>query len=184
MHPLDRFRVYEPSKADSSFRAAQQKEAVRRMWVIIAAFVAFLLVVRVLRLAFSFLFCRRLYSFEEPNLATEKVHKASSPELVLPGRNGKASWRRIPAAVASGFRIVAFRVQVPLGLGGASIAELFFIFGYIATMLSLTFTNTKGLNYWFYQDRAAHLAACQLPFIVALAGKNNIISCSPHGHWA
>ena len=35
----------------------------------------------------------------------------------------------------------------------------------------------KGLNYWFYQDRGAHLAACQLPFIVALAGKNNVISC-------
>ncbi|KAI1796261.1 hypothetical protein LXA43DRAFT_1090336 [Ganoderma leucocontextum] len=176
MNLLDRFRVYNPSKADSRLKAAQQKEAVMRMWVIIASIVAFLLVVRVLRLASSFLFRRRPFSPEETNWAIEKAEKASSPELVLPGRNSKASWRCVPAAIASGFRIVAFRVQVPLGVGGASIVELFFIFGYIATMLSLTFTNTKGLNYWFYQDRGAHLAACQLPFIVALAGKNNIIS--------
>lgn len=35
----------------------------------------------------------------------------------------------------------------------------------------------KDLNSWFYEDRAAHIASCQLPLIVALAGKNNIISC-------
>lgn len=29
-----------------------------------------------------------------------------------------------------------------------------------------------------YQDRAALLASCQLPLIVALAGKNNVISCA------
>nr|VWP00534.1 Pre-mRNA-splicing ATP-dependent RNA helicase PRP28 (EC [Ganoderma boninense] len=173
---LDRFHVYNPSKDDSHFREAQQKEAVRRMWVLIASVVAFLFAVRVLRftlsLLFDFLFC----ASEEPMLAIRKDGKASSQEIVLPGRNGRASWRRIPSACASGFRIIFFRVQVPLLVGAASIAELFFVFGYIAAMLSLTFTNTKDLNYWFYQDRGAHLAACQLPFIVALAGKNNIIS--------
>ena len=35
----------------------------------------------------------------------------------------------------------------------------------------------EGLNDWFYEDRAAHFASCQLPLIVALAGKNNVISC-------
>ena len=33
------------------------------------------------------------------------------------------------------------------------------------------------MNPIFFEDRAAHLASCQLPLIVALAGKNNIISC-------
>ena len=28
-----------------------------------------------------------------------------------------------------------------------------------------------------YQDRAAHIASVQLPLVVALAGKNNVISC-------
>lgn len=147
MQPLDRFRVYNPSKADSSFRATHQKEAVRRLWTIIASVVAFLLVVRVLRLTLSFLFGRLLFSSEDPCLAIEKDEKASSQEVVLPGQNGKASWRRIPSAFASGFRIVVFRVQVPLGVGGASIAELFFIFGYIATMMSLTFTYSTHFFY-------------------------------------
>lgn len=29
----------------------------------------------------------------------------------------------------------------------------------------------------FYEDRAAHFASSQLPLIVSLAGKNNILSC-------
>ena len=143
----DRIRAYKPSKADSVFRAMQQREAVRRMWTIIGSVVAFLLVVRVLRLAFSILFGRRLFYPEEPNLAIEKVEKVSSPESVLPGRNSKASWRRFPAAFASGFRIIVFRVQVPLLVGVASVAELFFIFGYIAAMLSLAFTNSTPSFY-------------------------------------
>ena len=41
----------------------------------------------------------------------------------------------------------------------------------------LTIYIAEDLQSWFYEDRAAHLASCQLPLIVALAGKNNIISC-------
>lgn len=33
------------------------------------------------------------------------------------------------------------------------------------------------LSPMFYQDRAADLAASQLALVVALAGKNNLISC-------
>lgn len=29
----------------------------------------------------------------------------------------------------------------------------------------------------FYEDRAALMASSQLPLVVALAGKNNVISC-------
>lgn len=36
--------------------------------------------------------------------------------------------------------------------------------------------SANDLEAWFFQDRAAVLASCQVPFIVALAGKNNIIS--------
>ena len=38
------------------------------------------------------------------------------------------------------------------------------------------FITARDLETWFYQDRAAHLASCQLPLVVALAGKNNLIS--------
>ncbi|KAG5637453.1 hypothetical protein H0H81_004470 [Sphagnurus paluster] len=36
--------------------------------------------------------------------------------------------------------------------------------------------DTKNLQNYMYQDRAAHLASGQLSVVVALAGKNNIIS--------
>ena len=72
----------------------------------------------------------------------EKAQKVS-PEAVIPGRTGKASWRRIPAALTSGFRVIAFRVSVPLGVGSASIAELFFIWSYMATILAFTFVNSE-----------------------------------------
>ncbi|KAI0750929.1 hypothetical protein C8Q80DRAFT_1098755 [Daedaleopsis nitida] len=167
-------RGYSPSTADKAFKAAQQARAIKELWLLITAIVGFLFVVRVLRFVLSLLFRRSISTFEATNRieTSEKV----SPEAVIPGKTGKASWRQVPAALASGFRIIAFRIQVPLGVGSVSFTELFFIFGYIATMLSLTLTNTENLQYWFFEDRAAHLASCQLPLIVALAGKNNIIS--------
>lgn len=36
--------------------------------------------------------------------------------------------------------------------------------------------TAHDLKTLFWEDRAAHIASCQLPLIVALAGKNNIIS--------
>ncbi|KAI0638308.1 ferric reductase NAD binding domain-containing protein [Trametes polyzona] len=164
-------RTFEPTNADKAIKAVQQKKAIKELWLIITAIIAFLFVIRVLRFTLEFLFRRR-----RPQQAPAEHSEKTSPEAILPGRAGRASWRRIPSAVASGFRIVAFRLQVPLGVGKASVAELFFIFAYIGTTLALTLTNTFDLQYWFFEDRAAHLASCQLPFIVALAGKNNIIS--------
>ncbi|KAI0720245.1 hypothetical protein C8T65DRAFT_692861 [Cerioporus squamosus] len=168
-------RAYQPTAADKALKAAQQKRAIKELWLIISAILALLLLVRLVRSTLTILFGRHHAGVSPASTPSEKIEKGS-PELVLPGRTGRASWRRIPAALGSGFRIVAFRTQVPLGIGTASIAELFFICGYIATMLSLTLTNTKNLQTWFFEDRAAHLASCQLPLIVALAGKNNIIS--------
>ncbi|KAL7282503.1 hypothetical protein ACG7TL_003974 [Trametes sanguinea] len=164
-------RGFEPTAADKAFKAVQQKKAIEELWLLIAGIIAFLSVVRMLRLALRSLVRRRLV---EPS--PEKSEKSSPLEIVLPGRTGKASWRRIPAATASAFRVLAFRIHVPLPIGFVTLTELFFICGYTATMLSLTLTNTFDLQYWFFEDRAAHLASCQLPFIVALAGKNNIIS--------
>ncbi|KAI9056559.1 hypothetical protein FKP32DRAFT_1585671 [Trametes sanguinea] len=165
-------RGFEPTAADKALKAVQQKKAIKELWLLIAGIIAFLFVVRTLRLALRALARRHRPVAPSP----ENSEKASPLEIVLPGRTGKASWRRIPAATASAFRVLAFRIQVPLPVGSATLTELFFICGYIATMLSLTLTNTFDLQYWFFEDRAAHLASCQLPFIVALAGKNNIIS--------
>ena len=144
-------RAYQPTAADKAFKAAQQKKAIKELWLLITAILACLLLVRVLRFTLTSLFGRGRYSRRSVSSAstlTEKTEK-DCPELVFPGRTGRASWRRIPAALATGFRIVAFRAQVPLGIGTASIAELFFICGYIATMLSLTLTNSEFVLHYF-----------------------------------
>lgn len=187
-------RSFEPTAADRALKATQQKKSIKELWLLITAVIGFLFVIRILRLIVTSLFSRYTLSTSEAAASTEKSYPEA--EAVSPGGTGKASWRRLPAALASAFRVVAFRIQVPIGLGAASFAELFFICAYIATMLSLTLTNCKSLrsfsaplcslepsalaeklDYWFFEDRAAHLASCQLPFIIALAGKNNIISC-------
>jgi len=88
-----------------------------------------------------------------------------------------SAFQRCFAALATGFRITFFRWSIPIGPGSiASISELTFIFVYIAAMFVWLFVDTKDLQKFMYQDRAADLASCQLPLIVALAGKNNVIS--------
>ncbi|THH02456.1 hypothetical protein EW026_g465 [Hermanssonia centrifuga] len=164
-------RSFDPTTADKALKAEQQAKYVRDLWILLASVVAFLAFIRATRYLFSLLFPPRL-----PTSEVASPEKTTS-ETVEPGHNGKASWRRIPAAFASAFRVAAFRLNVPIGPGSvASVAELLFIFGYIAAIFVLLLVNTEGLNDWFFEDRAAHLASCQLPLIVALAGKNNIIS--------
>jgi len=108
----------------------------------------------------------------------------TSLENIEPGRNGRASWRRLPDAIASAFRILAFRIHIPIGPGSvATVSELTFIFGYITVIFVLLLIKTHDLDSFWYEDRAAHYASSQLPLIVALAGKNNIISfCTGIGH--
>ncbi|KAI0796559.1 ferric reductase NAD binding domain-containing protein [Abortiporus biennis] len=169
--PVVRPRGFSPSSADKALKAEQQAAYVRDLWILIASVVAFLAVIRFTRLFFSIIFKHTNVSSKNI-LSTEK-----GPEDVQPGRTGKISLRRIPAALASGFKVVAFRLNIPIGPGDvATVTELLFIFGYIITIFILLLVDTEGLNDWFFEDRAAHFASCQLPLIVALAGKNNIIS--------
>ena len=135
-------RGYKPSAADKVLKNVQQKRAVKELWLLITAIIAFLFVIRLLRLVLSALFYSRPSTTEAAGSA-DSIEKLSLEDAV-PGRNGRASWRRIPAALASGFRVVAFRIQVPIGVGVASLAELFFIWGYIAAMLSFTLTNCES----------------------------------------
>ncbi|KAI0347380.1 hypothetical protein BDW22DRAFT_1404940 [Trametopsis cervina] len=163
-----------PSAADRALKGVLQRKYVKDLWILLASVVAFLTLIRVTRLILSLVFPpKRLETIEPPSSPSEKV----DPEAVQPVRNGRASLRRLPAAFASVFRVIAFRLNIPIGPGSkATVAELTFIFGYIITMLTLLLINTEDLNKFFWEDRAAHLASCQLPLIVALAGKNNIIS--------
>ncbi|THH33660.1 hypothetical protein EUX98_g541 [Antrodiella citrinella] len=163
--------------ADRQVKAAQQEIYVRDLWILLGSILAFLTIIRFTRLAIRFAFP------PTPPSQTNSFDK-SPIEKVEPGCNGRPSWRRLPGAVASAFRIVAFRIHIPIGPGStATISQLTFIFGYITTIFVLLFIHTHDLEGYWYEDRAAHYASSQLPLIVALAGKNNIISfCTGIGH--
>ncbi|KAJ3554162.1 hypothetical protein NM688_g3250 [Phlebia brevispora] len=172
LHPL--VFSFEPTDADIALKAKQNAKYVRDLWILIACVIGFLTVVRALRwLLFSVIFPARPVPSSEFTTQSEKTNG----EAVQSGASGRVSWRRLPSAFTSAFRVVAFRLNIPIGPGSvASVTELLFIFGYMAAIFAWLFIDTEDLTTWFYEDRAAHFASCQLPLIVALAGKNNIIS--------
>ncbi|GJE84448.1 ferric reductase family protein [Phanerochaete sordida] len=160
---------FSPTAADLALKAEEQRKYVKDLWIFLASVVAFLTAVRAVRLALSLAI--------RPRSTTPQPSEKHDPEAAHARHNGRVSLRRLPMALASVFRVVAFRLNIPIGPGSvASVTELTFVLGYIATMLIILLINTNDLDTWFYEDRAAHLASCQLPLIVALAGKNNIIS--------
>jgi ferric-chelate reductase len=127
---------FSPTKAQLALKAEQQAKYVKELWITIASVVAFLALIRVLRLLISFI---PLSGRPKP-VASEKA----SFETAQPGQTGRISWRRLPTAFASTFRVVAFRLNIPVGPGSvASVAELTFILGYIAIMLVLLLINSK-----------------------------------------
>lgn len=123
------------SKADSLLKAKQQREYVKDLWIFLASVVAFLTVIRALRALASFAFRPK----------PSPAHLEKGGEEALPqGQTGKFSCRRIPSALASTFRMVAFRTNIPIGPGAvASTVELLFIIGYIVTMLVFTLIDSK-----------------------------------------
>ena len=112
------------------------------------------------------------------------------------------SLRRVPAAAVDSFRTLVFRWTVPVGSSRElNFAEVGLTLGYIAVLFSWTFVNsmlhfsppkriqanlqlnlattTTGIKVepHYYANRAGNIAASQLPIMVALGMRNNIISC-------
>ncbi|CAE6393364.1 unnamed protein product [Rhizoctonia solani] len=57
-----------------------------------------------------------------------------------------------------------------------NMVEIVVTLGYLAALLIWAFINSRGLTVGLWANRAAHLATSQTPLIVALAGKNNIVT--------
>ena len=128
-----------PTEADLKLKAEQQRKYVKDLWIFLACVIAFLTVIRILRLFLAFVI--------RPRSAKPTSSEKGSAETVQAGRNGRVSFRRVPTALASAFRIVAFRLSIPVGPGSvASVAELLFIFGYIAVMLILLLINSRHIK--------------------------------------
>lgn len=177
-------RASKHTKADIEAKGAKQDLYTRDLWLFLASLIAFFSLVNVVKKLSLALTTR-----------APVVQGKEEGEVVRAGTTGKVSLRRFPAAVASSFRILALRTSIPLPFGASTSAfEAGFIALYMAVVLvlllidstqkfstsfrdlTLTLAIAKSLDIWQYEDRAAHFASAQLPLIVALAGKNNVIS--------
>ncbi|GJJ07267.1 hypothetical protein Clacol_001467 [Clathrus columnatus] len=159
------------SNPDRFLKLAQQADYVHEVWWFMASVIGALAVFH-----YCSVFLQACSSGEsEPSLSSSTGTTSGEP-LSTTIRSGKISLRRLPAAINSTIRIVLFRWTVPIGTNAvASVSELIFIFGYIGALLIWEFVHTKDLETYLWEDRAAHLASCQIPLVIALAGKNNII---------
>ncbi|KAI0055563.1 hypothetical protein BV25DRAFT_166890 [Artomyces pyxidatus] len=100
----------------------------------------------------------------------------------LPRQSRALPLRRLPLALVNAWRVVAFRSVIDLGRGySINVAELFLTATYIVILLTWTLINTTDLeghkfdiSYW--SSRAGDIAAVQMPLIVALGMRNNIIA--------
>lgn len=128
------------SKADLTLKAKQQAQYVKDLWIFLASVVALLAVFRALRFLVSITF--------RPNPRPTRTQPEKGCEEVLPdAQTRKFSFRRIPSAFTSTFKVIAFRTSIPIGPGAvASVTELLFIIGYIVAMLTSTFIDSKFLH--------------------------------------
>ena len=115
-------------------------------------------------------------------------------------RRTTLSLTRLPAAVTDSFRTLAFRWTVPVGSSHElNFVEVGLTLAYMAVLYTWTFVNSMlhllplrnahlnsilatsltgiKVDPQYYADRAGNIAASQLPIMVALGTKNNLISC-------
>lgn len=108
----------------------------RNLWLVITAAVGLLTVIN--------LGSRALALLRRPKPVDDADSEKRSPEAHVPGSTGKSSVRRLPAAVATGFNILAFRTTIPIGPGAiTNVSELTFIVGYLVAMLTILFANSE-----------------------------------------
>ncbi|KAF9483940.1 hypothetical protein BDN70DRAFT_903886 [Pholiota conissans] len=158
-----------PSPADRAVRNAVQLAHVKQLWYFLGAVLVFFTFVRLIRWAWS--------KLSLPYQQQVQVNENGDKEKNIDPQLTSSLLRRTSLSFSTAFRIAFFRWSIPIGPGAsASITELTFILIYIAANFVWLLVDTRDLAAFMYQDRAALIATSQLPLIVALAGKNNLIS--------
>lgn len=139
-HSFIRPRHTSPSPADLLLKAQEQRIYVRQFWIFLASVIAVLAFFHWTSVLWS-LICR----------PTTTAHHTSEkekyePEVEKQNRVGRRSWRHLPAATASAFRIIAFRWTIPIGFKAvSSVSELVFIISYIVALLIWLLVNSELL---------------------------------------
>ncbi|EIW75440.1 hypothetical protein CONPUDRAFT_112007 [Coniophora puteana RWD-64-598 SS2] len=104
----------------------------------------------------------------------------SDPELA--SERSVRGVRRIPAALANFYRVIAFRWTLEIGKSYTlCLSEVFVTVAYIVFLYVWAFINTTDLeghklNLTYWCNRAGILATSQFPLITALGTKNNLVS--------
>ncbi|KAF9653624.1 hypothetical protein BDM02DRAFT_3086890 [Thelephora ganbajun] len=90
------------------------------------------------------------------------------------------SFRRLPLAIANAYRVLAFRTTFTVGPFSLNLAEVALTIAYIVALFVWSFINTTSLSggkfeLVYYINRTANIACGQLPLVVTLGTKNNIV---------
>ncbi|KAF9788128.1 ferric reductase NAD binding domain-containing protein [Thelephora terrestris] len=108
--------------------------------------------------------------------------KKKSADVEVDGQvvRHRASVRRLPLAITNVYRVLAFRTTFTIGPFSLNLAEVALTIAYIVALFVWSFINTTSLNgtkfaRQYYNNRVANIACGQLPLVVALGTKNNIV---------
>ncbi|KAF8809134.1 hypothetical protein BYT27DRAFT_7222686 [Phlegmacium glaucopus] len=150
------------SKADKVLFKARNFSYPKQILYLVASFIALISLCHFLSMLHRFITRNKVY---------------------LWNRRTTVSLPRLPAVIVDSFRTIAFRWTVPVGSSHElNFAEVGLTLGYMAVIFSWTFVNTTTIagnkvDTHYYSNRAGLIAASQLPIMVALGMRNNIISC-------
>lgn len=136
-----RARAAASTPADRVIRNQKQREHVKELWIFLACVLAFLTAIRFIRYVVS-----RLASTQETSPpANEQDDKEKNRDEIRP----TSTFYRFRMALASGFRIVFFRLSITIGPGSiASLSELSFILIYIAAMFIWLLVDSTPFNHF------------------------------------
>ncbi|KAH6915311.1 ferric reductase NAD binding domain-containing protein [Coprinopsis sp. MPI-PUGE-AT-0042] len=160
-------------------RTRNNRLYVRHVWIFLGSIILFFTLVNFSRRLLSALNRRRQRaSSRSTHLVESEKKDAEHAASARPTDDHRPSIpSRLVASAATAFRIVTFRWSLfigPYNLG--SLGELAFILSYIAANLIWLFMIPQGLNIESWKARSAMIATGQIPLVVALGTKNNIIS--------
>ncbi|KAG5648690.1 hypothetical protein DXG03_000036 [Asterophora parasitica] len=131
--------------AQRAYRSARQAQYAKELWYFIGCTIALLSFIRALRFFFSWL---------APRAAAPEPKEKPDVEAGKSSSNVATSLSRVPLAIGTAFRIVAFRWTISFGSYNlASITEVTFILGYMTAIFVWLLVDSK----WPVWHRGAYI---------------------------
>ena len=127
-----------PSKAELELKAEQAARFVEDIWITLACLIGFVLLYRAFQ---SIVFL--LSSPSSRNNQNNGENNETRIHVQLPSR--RTSWRNLPKAIATAFRILLFRTTLWIGPEAVvSLCEFSLFVGYVALMLLFVFIDSES----------------------------------------